>query len=263
MSSLKDALARELPLLRRYARAMTGSQAVGDACVRALLEAMMAEPQFLDDTRPPRLALYRLFHAVWGDTIGRARATGKPGTPEERLAALAPVHRQALLLTVVEGFSFAETAEILGLDPVQVPNLVEEAQAELERQMETTVLIIEDESIIALELAAIVRDLGHTVVGVADRRSDAVALARRMRPGLVLADIQLADGSSGIDAVRDIQSEQDIPAVFVTAFPERLLTGTAPEPTYLVTKPFQPESVHVAIGQALFFQNRQQQEAAS
>mgnify|MGYP000411422531 CR=1 FL=1 len=88
---------------------------------------------------------------------------------------------------------------------------------------------------------------------------DAVA---RKAPGLVLADIQLADGSSGIDAVKDILGHYDIPVIFITAFPERLLTGERPEPTFLITKPFQPETVKAAIGQALFFHPRNTRKAA-
>ena len=73
------------------------------------------------------------------------------------------------------------------------------------------------------------------------------------RPGLVLADIQLADDSSGIDAVKDILAEFSVPVIFITAFPERLLTGERPEPTFLITKPFQRSTVKAAISQALFF----------
>lgn len=75
------------------------------------------------------------------------------------------------------------------------------------------------------------------------------------RPGLVLADIQLADGSSGLDAVDDILGLGDVPVIFITAYPERLLTGNRPEPTYLVTKPFQEATVRAAISQALFFKS--------
>ena len=69
----------------------------------------------------------------------------------------------------------------------------------------------------------------------------------------MLADIQLADDCSGIDAVKDILAQFDVPVIFITAFPERLLTGERPEPTFLITKPFQPATVKAAIGQALFF----------
>jgi CheY-like chemotaxis protein len=113
-------------------------------------------------------------------------------------------------------------------------------------------MIIEDEPIIAMDLETIVRDLGHHVVGVAVTRDEAVAMALDKRPGLVLADIQLADDSSGIDAVKDILAQFSVPVIFITAFPERLLTGERPEPTFLITKPFQRSTVKAAISQALF-----------
>ena len=84
---------------------------------------------------------------------------------------------------------------------------------------------------------------------VAATHHEALDAVARKRPGLVLADIQLADGSSGIDAVKDILQSYDVPVIFITAFPERLLTGERPEPTFLITKPFQPETVKAAIGQ--------------
>jgi len=92
------------------------------------------------------------------------------------------------------------------------------------------------------------------VVGTATTRDDAVRLARARRPGVVLADIQLGDGSSGIDAAADIQRSMDVPVIFVTAYPERLLTGAGGEPTYLVTKPFDPDILKVTISQALIAQ---------
>jgi CheY-like chemotaxis protein len=80
-----------------------------------------------------------------------------------------------------------------------------------------------------------------------------VAKAHAERPGLVLADINLGEGGSGIDAVSEILSSFDIPVIFITAYPEKLLTGERPEPTYLIAKPFLPETVQATVGQALFF----------
>ena len=80
-------------------------------------------------------------------------------------------------------------------------------------------------------------------------------------PGLVLADIQLADGSSGLDAVRDILGQFQVPVIFITSFPERLLTGERPEPTFLITKPYDPNAVKAAISQALFFRTAASIEA--
>ncbi len=80
--------------------------------------------------------------------------------------------------------------------------------------------------------------MGHAITGVARSRDAAVALAGAERPDLILADIHLADKSSGIDAVNDILGAGGtIPVIFITAFPERLLTGERPEPAFLISKP--------------------------
>ena len=170
--------------------------------------------------------------------------------------------RQAFLLTAVEGFTPSETAQILGTDFAEVEALIGEAQREIDAELATDVLIIEDEPVIAADIEALVRELGHRVSGLAATRAEARASVAKSAPGLVLADIQLADGSSGVDAVKDILAQLDVPVIFITAFPERLLTGERPEPTFLITKPFQPETVKAAIGQALFFHPRRRERAA-
>jgi CheY-like chemotaxis protein/DNA-directed RNA polymerase specialized sigma24 family protein len=244
--SLKVALGSELPFLRRYARALTGSQTLGDAAVRETLEALLQEPGLFDASKPARQELYRLFHRLWK---GMATVNGRGGL----VANLAPHSRHALLLTAIEGFSIFDVATILAADPASVTLAIASARAAITDSLAGNVMIIEDESIIALHIKSIVEDLGHSVTGVARTRAEAVALAGRIRPELVLADISLADGSSGIDAVRDILEAIDVPVIFITAFPDRLLTGERPEPTYLITKPFEPETVTATIGQALLF----------
>ena len=259
--SLGQELAPHLPFLRRYARALTGSQTHGDAFVRAALEAIVASPGDFPRNVDPRLGLYRTFHAIWStanietgdDQDVETGFGGAEGIAQARLSRITPLSRQALLLTSLEGFSTDDTAYLIDCDPADVDSLVGEALAEIERQTHADVLIIEDEPIIAMDIEMIVRDLGHNVTGVAVTRSEAVAQARQSPPSLVLADIQLADDSSGIDAVKDILAEFSVPVIFITAFPERLLTGTRPEPTFLITKPFQRSTVKAAISQALFF----------
>jgi CheY-like chemotaxis protein len=136
-----------------------------------------------------------------------------------------------------------------------VTGLVAEARAEIERQTRARVLIIEDETLIAIDLSDIVAKLGHEVVATADTASKAIAAAAQHKPDLVLADIQLADGSSGIDAVNEILHRVAVPVIFITAFPDRLLTGERPEPTFLITKPYLEETVQAAVSQALFFES--------
>ena len=256
--SLGQELAPHLPFLRRYARALTGTQSHGDNFVRATLEAIVAAPNDFPRDVDPRLGLYRTFHAIWSsanieEDPGDFNADDAEGIAQARLARITPLSRQALLLTAMEGFTPEDTGYLIEASPSEVENLVSEALSEIERQTRAEVLIIEDEPIIAMDIETIVRDLGHTVTGVAVTRDEAVSQAMARRPGLVLADIQLADDSSGIDAVKDILEQFSVPVIFITAFPERLLTGTRPEPTFLITKPFQRSTVKAAIAQALFF----------
>lgn len=259
-------LAPHLSYVRRYARALTGDQAAGDSYVRVALEALAAGERQLEPHMTPRVALYHVFHAIWmssgarleGDeTVARASSDAA-----RRLLRIAPRSRQAFLLTALEGFTPSEAAQILGGDLEEVETLIAAAQTEIDAELATDVLIIEDEPVIAADIEALVRELGHGVVDVASTHNEAVDAVARKRPGLVLADIQLADGSSGIDAVKDILGRYDLPVIFITAFPERLLTGERPEPTFLITKPFQPETVKAAIGQALFFHPTRAKEAA-
>jgi CheY-like chemotaxis protein/DNA-directed RNA polymerase specialized sigma24 family protein len=254
--ALAHAIAEHLPYLRRYARALCGTQKSGDAYVRACLEAIVADKSVLDTSLSPRVGLYRLFHKLWNSAHIEVPAGGVKRDVdgvERRLSELTPARRQALLLTAMEGFNIIDASKILEVDEEEVKQMVSQAVREISNQPSTKVLIIEDEPIISLDLQSIVREMGHTVAAIATTRDEAVRAARKTEPGLVLADIKLADGSSGIDAVRQILSEVEVPIVFITAYPERLLTGERPEPTFLVTKPFVPETVRVAVSQALLF----------
>jgi CheY-like chemotaxis protein len=260
---LLERLAPHLPYMRRYARALTGEQAAGDAYVRAALEALAAGERTLPPNLTPRVALYHVFHTIWDATGARLEIVDlEPQDASRRLMRIAPRSRQAFLLTALEGFNTSEAGQILSASATEIEVLIAEAQAEIDAELATQVLIIEDEPVIAADIEALVRELGHQVLDVAATRAEAVEAVARATPGLVLADIQLADGSSGIDAVKDILGRYDVPVIFITAFPERLLTGERPEPTFLITKPFQPETVKAAIGQALFFHPSHRKAAA-
>lgn len=257
MAELSEALTRELPFLRRYARAVTGQQQQGDLAVKGCLERLLGRG--LDgglDATALRLALYRALHDVWreqgaGEATSEERSLTNSSIIVSRIEHLTPPRRQILILTTLEGFSLQQAATILDLSPARAAALLEEARADLHAQEATRILIIEDEPVIALDIAHTVRQDGHSVVGIAATRSEAVALAVREQPGLVLADIKLADDSSGLDAVNQILRDHSVPVIFVTAFPERLLTGERPEPTLLITKPFDHEILRVSISQAL------------
>ena len=254
-----------LPYLRRFARALTGSSAIGDDYVAATLEIIVADAGSFPRGIDSRSALYQVFLRLWSSTNSSLRPTAAiiVGSPAERnLQTITPLPRQAFLLRAVEGFSLPEIAAILGSTVAGVTGLIDQAGQEIASQVATNVLIIEDEPIIALDIEGIVEDLGHSVTGISRTHKEAVASVKSRPPGLVLADIQLADGSSGLGAVNEILESLNVPVIFITAFPERLLTGQKPEPAFLITKPFQPDAVKAAISQALFFDRRAGRESA-
>jgi DNA-directed RNA polymerase specialized sigma24 family protein len=250
-------VAQHLPYLRRYARAVTGSQTSGDSCVAATLEALVKEPELLETEDLPRVALFRHFSAIWGSIAvnGAVDPVVNVKPAERHLGQMTSKPRQAFLLISVEGFSEEHAARILDVDRSTLRRLVEESGRELAAQIATNVLIIEDEALIALDLETLVENLGHKVVGIARTRAEATSIARANPPGLILADIQLADGSSGLDAVNDLINSFEVPVIFITAYPERFLTGERPEPTFLVSKPYQPATVSALVSQALFFEH--------
>src|SRR6202167_633351 len=259
--STSQAVLQHLPSLRRYARALTGSQASGDAYVVAAVESLIASPKIMESSSNSRVGLYRLFTKIWNSVA----VNGKPDTgeivlpPEQHLTQITPRPRQAFLLVALEGFSEEDAAEVLDCDLQTLRGLVEESGRELAAEIATDVLIIEDETFIAMDIEALVESLGHNVIGIARTHAEALALAKKKRPGLILADIQLADGSSGLDAVNELLGTIEVPVIFITAFPERFLTGQRPEPAFLIAKPFQLAVVSAVVSQALFFGRKARQ----
>ena len=255
LMSKSHTVAQHVPYLRRYARALTGSQISGDTYVAATLEALVREPELLESEDLPRVSLFRLFSTIWNSlAVNRTSDMRNDLAAERNLAQITPKPRQAFLLIAVEGFSEEQAARILNVDAPTLLTLVEESGRELAAELATDVLIIEDEPLIALDLEALLENLGHRVIGIARTRGEAVTIARTKSPGLILADIQLADGSSGLDAVNDLLKTFELPVIFITAYPERFLTGERPEPAFLISKPYQRATISALVSQALFFE---------
>lgn len=253
--TFSDWVEKDLPYLRRYGRALTGSQKQGDAYTVATLNEILQDRSMIEDAASIKEGLFRCFHGIWsrsGRTPGNAE-DGVARRAQEHLATLAVNSREALLLRTIEDFSPEEVGRIIGTDPATVEDLVALAVSDLADHSSGCVMVIEDEPIIASDIHEIVTDLGHKVVGIARTHIEAVQLGRKSLPDLILADIQLADDSSGIDAVNELLLHSTVPVVFITAFPERLLTGEKPEPAFLITKPFSVDQVRSAVSQAMFF----------
>jgi DNA-directed RNA polymerase specialized sigma24 family protein/CheY-like chemotaxis protein len=256
--SVAHAVRRELPGLRRFARALCGSQKSGDAYVTEALEAVLANPTLVGESYA-KFDLHRLLLSLWGSVDVNVALSSPEGiralsSADRNLQAISPRARAAFLLTALEGFSVEEAATAMGTSEETLQRLLEDAEREIAEQTAGTVLIIEDEPLIAMHVSDIARSMGHTVLSIARTHAEAVAAAREHRPDLVLADICLADGSSGLEAVQEILRSIEVPIAFITAYPERLLTGERPEPTYLIEKPFRAAALKAMISQVTFFQ---------
>ncbi|BDV32719.1 response regulator [Methylocystis iwaonis] len=263
--SVSQEISAHLPYMRRFARALVGDREGGDAYVLATLEAVVAEPRRLHDSQDLRVSLYKLFLDIWSAApvavhSGAGDALDDAGA-RHNLDAISLRPRIAFLLNALEGFDLEQVGETLDVPEQEAAELINAANAEIADQIATDVLIIEDEPLIAHDLRSIVEELGHNVVGIARTHREAIATTEIGKPGLILADIQLADGSSGLDAVNEILGSLSTPVIFVTAYPERFLTGAPPEPAFLVAKPFSVESLKAVISQALFFNRRSQRKS--
>lgn len=238
--SIRHNLRANMSYLRRFGRAITGNQTWADISVVQLMEDLLANPELTRGESTPRVALYkRLLELI-------------TSLQDENGPIPTPPSRQAHLLTAVEGFDNAQAAEILSASAGALKEMIEEVHRDLTRQAGARALVIEDEPLIAAHLKLQLRQLGHEVVGTAVTLTQAIEKGLKARPDLILSDVQLADGSSGIDAVDKIQCAFDVPVIFITAYPERLLTGKRPEPIFLIAKPYMEEAVRATISHALF-----------
>src|SRR6202051_177348 len=121
--SRSQLVAEHLPLLRRYARALTGNQASGDAYVGAMLEALLQDPALLEEPHGARAGLFRLFTQIWNSVSLNDAPDLAPQTmpSERRLSNITPLPRQAFLLLSLEGFSEEEVGYILATGVAETP----------------------------------------------------------------------------------------------------------------------------------------------
>ncbi len=253
--STAQLVVQHLPYLRRYARALTGSQVAGDAYVAATLETLVNEPETLGRSTNVKADLFRVFTRIWNSLSvnGQTEQAQHDLPAEVRLGQITPLPRQAFLLSCLEGFSEEDAATILGVDVSEVRDLVDEAGRELAADMATEILIIEDEPLIAMDLEALVEGWATTspVSPGPDRGGQArLEQAPRPDPRRHPARRRFVGPRRGQRLLKSFE----VPVIFITAYPERFLTGERPEPAFLIAKPFQPANVSAVISQALFFQ---------
>jgi len=116
------------------------------------------------------------------------------------------------------------------------------------------ILIVEDESIIALDIRNSLESNGYQVAGQADRGEDAISQAGRLRPDLILMDISLKGNMNGIEAAEQIRAKFDIPVIFISAYTDASIIELArnAEPYGYILKPFEERALSIAIEIALY-----------
>lgn len=257
-NDLSESLKGRLPQLRRFARALTGDQNTGDSLVLATLQRVTNDQSALKVASTPTIGLYQTFIQVYKSATGQSLLESLeeqkfPYGSDATLSDLTPETRQAFLLTTMEQFDDAAAAEILGVDHGEFEEICARSREEVAEQLSASIFIIEDELFIASDLEEIVTELGHLVIGKARTREEAVEKLREVPADVILSDINLADGSSGIDAVNELLATQNnVAVIFITAYSERLLTGMRPEPTFLIEKPFTKDQIRAILSQILF-----------
>ena len=124
------------------------------------------------------------------------------------------------------------------------------------------ILVVDDEAIITMQLEKRLSAMGYTVAGMAASGEDAVDMARRIRPDLVLMDIVMPGKMNGIEAAKIITGELDIPVVFVTSYADDTIIEKAKSvrPYGYIVKPFNELEIKAAIEVALFRKATEQEE---
>lgn len=119
--------------------------------------------------------------------------------------------------------------------------------------MTANILIVEDEGLVAEEIALRVRQMGHRVAAVVDNAADAFAFVSAVRPDMALLDINIAGAIGGIEVARRFRREFDVPVVFLTAHADTttLKEATDTEPFGYVVKPFDQRVLAATLETAL------------
>jgi CheY-like chemotaxis protein len=255
MDTRLSAVTSYLPALRRYAQAYAGSRLGGDAYLEICLEVLLEDPRWLRRQKTLRLDLFKLLHAVI-DRVGD-KADGSGDTAQDSQArmrdtvlSLSPLRRRLVLLLSFEDLQTKDLAYIMGLEETAIRAQLQHAWKDIYQRPQARVLILEDEELIAADISDAVEELGHTVVGVASNERSAIELARTMDPELVLADVRLR-GGSGARAVEQIRGKTRVPVIFITGYPDGVISDGTDDPVYVMAKPFRREDLKQTISRAL------------
>ena len=260
-------LVAEIPALRRFSRALVGHASHADALLENALTDLLSNPaRSSAPSNGHRHALrLELLKSLIGALPTRLEESDPCGgcamerAAQSILLRLPMRPRVAFLLRTLEELCDDEIAYVMGVSTLQARLLVELGSASIAGEISTRVLIIESDASMADQLEALVKELGHTPCGKARSSSEALALADRERPGLILTELTFADGLSGHTMLHEILKNHDVPVIIITERPELWSNDSTILPAGFITKPFLTDTVRASISKALFFNRRARQ----
>ena len=240
-----DTIEQALPELRRYAYCLTGDLYVADDLALACLMRWAKRPT---GKSCDRIALFKLFHMLpqLAELPARARSELQDEILE-RVLKLPLQERQVLILVVTMRFRYEDVAVILDTDVAEIRRLLARAREKL-LDVPLRALVIEDETLVAMELADMLQERGMRVLGPVASKASAIRLVERSPVDLILADVSLAGADDGIETVKAIRALHRSAVVYVTAYPDRVRGDV--DHTQVVSKPFCAETIDAAVTRA-------------
>lgn len=251
-----------VPSLTRHAQIVAGSQQAAAEQVRLCLEMLAAQPERLSG-EDCRFDLFRAFHDLWSPDRPGAAGNHARAVAADLETGAANLEKCVLHLVEVEGFCEERVAEILSIDKRRIAEILRRRKRHQGSPVHASVLIIEDDVLIAKHLNEVAQELGLTVNSVADGVEGAVTAARNQKPAVILTDIQLRKGQSGLVAIRAILQRRRVPVVFVTGYPWMLDLKGERNQTFVVAKPFRTHALKATIIKALDHYSRPENAEAT
>jgi hypothetical protein len=252
MKKLWKSVDPHLAFLRSYARMLSGRQDAGDYAVARLLDHLVEQDGELADGVPVRAGLYRKATEVLAE-LGLVDTASAASLCETSLPLVTSLARQAYLLSAVAQLPENEAAHILECGRTRLADLVNKGSRELAPVEPVSVLIIEGNSSFASRWERWLEALAHSIAGWARTDADAIALAERHRPGLIVAGTVLRDHSTfAHDTIDRAARLCAAPAAIVSRYPPFSLTGRRVEAAFVISKSDGISCFDAILRQALF-----------
>lgn len=243
-----DGFVTERAILRQFFRAIFSSDFVGDEVASSIIDRIdwdaISRTSVEGRARKAIQASFRIFRDLEAQEPARDFSDA---ALIRSLTSTVPMDRKILLLVDMLGFSPIEAAGIVAIPIDDVRRALTREREQTRKPIEGRVIIVEDEPLIAEGLADLVRSTGCTVVGMARNRDEALSIAEGQEIDLAFCDFDLGTSATGLDVASELAADRDLVVVFITAYPEEVLTGEQYEPAFVIQKPYREQAIRSAL----------------